>query len=161
MNIVLDIILAVPLLWALWAGFRSGIVVQLGGMAGLALGVWLGLRYGEALGRWMGVGPDADSVAGFAVILLAVLLGVGLLSRLLRGVCRFAGIATLDRLCGSVLSLFKVALILGILLYWFTHLNRSVKWVEQAKLDNSVLYRPLTDTADFFIGKAWDKTFGA
>lgn len=164
MNIILDIILIIPLLWALWAGFRSGIVVQLGGLAGLALGVWLGLRYGEPLGRWLGMGPESDVIVGFAIIMLLVLLSVALLSRLLRGVFRFAGVATLDRLCGALLSLLKVALILGLLLYGFTYLNRSVNWVEQRKLEASVLYRPLTDTADFifpFIGKAWDKAFGA
>lgn len=149
MNIILDIILAIPLIWALWSGFRNGIVVQLGGIAGLLIGVWLAFRYGERLGAWLNLDPDFNYVIGFILIVVVTVLGVALISRLLRGVFRFAGVAALDRIGGAVLSLFKVGLILGLLIYAFDNLNRSRQWVEPEKLEESVLYTPLTRVADF------------
>jgi membrane protein required for colicin V production len=164
MNVILDIILVLPLMWALWAGFRSGIMVQIGGLAGLALGVWLGLRHGGALGTWLGIAPDAAAIAGFAIIFLLILLAVALLSRLLRGALRFAGLGAFDRIGGAVLSLLKTGLVLGLLLCAFAHINRTHQWVDQARLEDSVLYRPLTEAAECvfpYLDKAWNETFGA
>jgi membrane protein required for colicin V production len=163
MNIILDIILAIPLIWAVWAGFRNGIIVQLGGIAGILLGAWLSFRYGTPLALWLGVGDEAAPVVGFLIILVAVILLVALFSHLMRGVMRLAGLATLDRLGGALLSLLKVALILGLLLHGFVRLNRTVEWVDQRRIESAVLYRPLTQTADLvcpYINKAWDKMFG-
>lgn len=149
MNILIDIILAVPLIWAIWAGFRNGIVVQLGGIAGLLVGVWLAFRYGGRVGAMLNIDPDLDTIIGFIIILVATVLAVAIISRLLRGVFRFAGIAVLDRFGGAILSLFKVGLILGLLLYAFDYLNRTQDWVESDKLEESLLYKPLTGVADF------------
>ncbi|MCL2561456.1 MAG: CvpA family protein [Rikenellaceae bacterium] len=149
MNIFLDIILAVPLVWAVWAGFRNGIVVQLGGIAGLFAGVWLAVRYGSAVGAWFGIDPAADPIIGFIVILVVVVLFIGVMGRLLKGVFRFAGLAALDRFGGAALSLVKAALILGLLLYAFGQLNRTQHWVEQERLEDSRLYIPLVAVAKF------------
>lgn len=149
MNILLDIILAVPLIWALWAGFRNGIIVQAGGIAGLLAGVWLAFRYGGKVGAWLGIDPAVDTIIGFIIIVVAVVVAIAILGRLLKGVFRFAGLAVLDRFGGAVLSLFKVGLVLGLLLYAFDYLNRSQHWVEQRKLESSMLYKPLTETAKF------------
>lgn len=149
MNIFLDIILAVPLVWAVWAGFRNGIAVQLGGIAGLFAGVWLAARYGRTVGSWLGIDPAADPIIGFIVILVVVVLLIGVAGRLLKGVFRFAGLAALDRFGGAALSLVKAALILGLLLYAFGQLNRTQHWVEQERLEDARLYTPLVQMAKF------------
>lgn len=66
-----DIIVGIPLAYAAYRGFRSGIVAQSCGLLGLVAGVWLASRYGEAAGLWMRVDPSAARVAGFVAILLA------------------------------------------------------------------------------------------
>lgn len=144
---VLDIILIVFLLWAVYRGFRDGIVVQLGGLAGLFIGIYFAFRHGTALGRWLSIDEKWATIAGFAIILLLVVIAISVLGRLLRGVFRFAGLAILDKVGGILVSAIKVGLILGLLLYSFDWANREQKWVAQEKLDKSVLYRPLIDVA--------------
>ena len=45
-----DIILGIPLLYAAYRGFREGIIVQLGGIAGLFIGVYFAFRHSSAVG---------------------------------------------------------------------------------------------------------------
>lgn len=149
MSILLDILLGIPLVWALWAGFRNGIIVQVGGIAGLLLGIWLAFRYGPTVGAWLNINPDADPVIGFIVILLLAVLLMAVVGRLLKGVFRFAGLAALDRFGGALLSLLKIGIILGLLLYAFDNLNRSQNWVKEEKLHHSYLYKPLIGAAKF------------
>lgn len=160
MNIILDILLAIPLIWALWAGFRNGIIVQVGGIAGLLVGVWAAFKYGSTVGAWLGIDPAADHIIGFIIILILAVLLMSVIGRLLRGVFRFAGLAALDRFGGAVLSLLKIGLVLGLLVYAFDSLNRSQQWVEERTLTNSYLYKPLIGVAKFtfpYVEMAKDK----
>lgn len=144
---ILDIILLLFFLLAIYRGFRDGLVVQLGGLAGLFIGIYLAFRYSSALGGWLGIDEKWATIAGFAIILVLVLVGIALIGRLLRGVCRFAGLALLDKLGGVLISILKTGLILGILLYGFKWVNDNKHWVPQESLEKSVLYKPLTDIA--------------
>lgn len=149
MTILLDILLALPLVWALWAGFRNGIIVQIGGIAGLLIGIWLAFRYGATVGGWLNINSDADPVIGFILIILLAILLMAVVGRLLKGVFRFAGLAALDRFGGAVLSLVKIGIVLALLVYAFDSLNRSQNWVEKQKLERSYLYKPLIGVAKF------------
>ncbi len=149
MNIILDIILAIPLVWALWAGFRNGVIVQVGGIAGLLLGIWLAFRYAARVGAWLDINDAADNVIGFIIIVVLTIAAVAIIGRLLKGVFRFAGLAVLDRFGGAVLSLLKVALILGLLLWGFGRLSRSLEWEKGRKVEQAYLYKPLTAIAEF------------
>lgn len=143
----LDIILLIPLVWAVWSGFRSGVVVQLGGIAGLVLGVWLAARYGVQVGAMLKIDPSVDSIVGFIIILLLTIIVIAIIGRLLRGLFRFAGLAALDHVGGAVLSVCKVGIILGLLLYGFATINRTQKWVDDKYFHKSILYKPLTGAA--------------
>ena len=52
-----DIILGIPLLYAAYRGFREGIIVQLGGIAGLFIGVYFAFRHSSAVGQWLHTDP--------------------------------------------------------------------------------------------------------
>lgn len=159
---ILDIILLIFLLWAIYSGFKDGIVVQLGGLAGLFIGIYLAFRYGSTVGRWLAIDDTWATVAGFAIILVLVLVGISVLGRLLRGVFRFAGLSVLDKIGGILVSVIKTGLILGILLYSFDWANQQQNWVSQDKLDKSKLYRPLINVASMafpYIDFVKDKLF--
>ncbi len=145
---ILDIILIVLLLWAAYRGFMDGIVVQLAGLAGLFIGIYLAFRYGTTVGQWLSIDDHWATMAGFAIVVVLVLVGISLLGRALRGMFRFAGLSVLDKTGGIVVSLVKTGLVLGLLLYSFDWANQRTGWVGQEKLDKSQLYRPLINVAE-------------
>ena len=146
---VLDIILALPLLWAIYSGFKTGIIVQLGGIAGLLVGVYLAFRFGRHIGNLVGVEESLAGVVGFAIIIVVVIIAMAIAGRLLSGLFRLAGLGVLDRIGGAALSLVKVALLLGVLLYGFDTLNKSEGWAEEETLEKSILYKPLTGSVKY------------
>lgn len=56
---VFDIIVGIPLLYAAYKGFRQGTAVQLAGLAGLFVGVYLAFRYGRDFGSWLHIDPGS------------------------------------------------------------------------------------------------------
>jgi membrane protein required for colicin V production len=159
---ILDIILLIFLLWAVYQGFKDGVVVQLAGLAGLFIGIYLAFRYSGTVAAWLHIDEKWATIAGFAIVLVLVFIAIAVIGRLLRGVCRFAGLAVLDKVGGIIVSVLKTGLILGLLLYGFGWLNDNQKWVKQEKLDRSVLYEPLikvAETAFPYVDFVKDKLF--
>ena len=146
---VLDIILLILLALGVYEGFRDGIIVQLGGIAGLLLGVYFAFRFGPWVSSLLAIPEDFSRIAGFIIVLLAVILIVTILSRLLSKVLNVTGLGILNKLGGVILAVFKTGLILGLLLYCFDYLNRRQDWVEKQTLEKSALYSPLIGVAEF------------
>lgn len=141
-----DIILAIPLLYAAWRGFRDGVVVQLFGMVGLLVGVYFAFRYSRVVGGWMNLDSTLGAVLGFLAILIVVLVGISLLGHLLKRAFSFAGLGPMDAIAGALLSILKMALILSLLLGSFESLNRITGWVESRHYTESILYRPIRES---------------
>ena len=68
----------------------------------------------------------------------------------------------LDKIGGIIVSVVKIGLILGLLLYSFDWVNQRTHWISQDKLAASKVYRPLIDAASLafpYIDFVKDKLF--
>ena len=155
----LDIILVIPLIYALYSGFKKGIVAQLGGIVGLVIGVWLAFRYSDRLGEWLGIDPEIAYYVAFIIIVLATLALLGGVAWAIGKLFNAVGLGLINRAGGIVLSLAKTVLILGILLMAFTSINRNTHIVSNRQFAESFFYSPivrLTEYAFPFLEKAFD-----
>ena len=139
----LDVVIAVPLLWALYKGYTEGVILQLGGIVGLLIGVWLAFRYGRTLGLMLKLEPSLAAVVGFIVIVAGVLIVIGLVGRLARGLFKITGLGMYAPVGGVVLGGLKMALILSVLLCGFDYLNNRHGWVSKEAIGRSKLYVPV------------------
>ena len=156
---VLDIILIIPLVYAVYAGFKKGILAQLGGIVGIVIGIWLACRFSERVGQWFGIDEKIAYYVAFILIVIACLIGIGILGWALGKIFNFVGLGLLNRLGGVVLSLVKTVLILGALFMAFHAINEHTRMVDRKQFDNSLLYGPIERMTDFslpFLKKAVD-----
>ncbi|MCH5335732.1 MAG: CvpA family protein [Alistipes sp.] len=145
---VIDIITLAFLAWAVYNGWSKGVIHQICTLAGIVLGIWLGVRYGAHVGALLHIGPEFAFAGGFAVVLVGVMIVVALLARLLRNIFHFAGLGTLDVLLGVLFSCIKMLLILCALFWVFDTLNGKMHLVSNDVLDGSRLYHPILGIAD-------------
>lgn len=139
----IDIILIIPIVWAVYKGLKDGIAVQLGGIVGLLLGVWLAYQFGETVAKWFGVKGDVAPIVGFIIVLAIVLLAVFLLSRAARGVIKKVGMGAFDKVGGAILSVCKIVILLSLLISLFELGNNKYSWIKNKTLNGSVLYNPI------------------
>lgn len=154
---VLDIILGAALVYALYKGFKDGVVVQLGGIAAVIAGVWLAYRYCGAAGAWMKVDPQFAAAAGFAVIFIAVVLTVSLAAWCAGKILNLIGLGLLNKMGGAVLSLCKTVIILGVLIWAFNHVNEKAEIVNHKYIAGSEVYRSIDKVTQYvfpFLGKS-------
>lgn len=139
----IDICVALVLAWAVFAGWRRGAVLQLFSLAGIVGGIWLGVRYGAEAGRALGFCEELVRPGGFAVVLVAVMLVVGLLGQLLRRLFRFAGLGPLDVLLGIALSAAKWLLVLGVAFILLQRFDSGHTLIGERTAERSLAYGPL------------------
>lgn len=142
MNII-DIILLVIAAWALYDGIRDGLLVQIGGIAGLVIGVWLAFRQAERVGVWFGMHGAEASVAGFVTVLAVTVIVIAMGSRLLRGVFRMTGLGIFDALLGAVVSLLKTAIVASLIIAAIDSVNVNNALIGKERIETSRAYMPL------------------
>ncbi len=159
----LDIVIILLLLYAVWEGWRQGVITQVLGLAALALGIFLAWRSGAAIGGWLGMEGLAATVAGFVIVLVVVIVAVVLIGRLTRGLFRIVGLGVFDNILGVLFSMFKMLLISGIILSLITFADPKGKVLKPEVTQRSVMYRAAVKTADFvfpYIHQLTDNLFG-
>ena len=72
----IDLVLAVPLLWALWRGFQKGFIVKIVSLIALVAGVFAGFHGSDGLATWLHEELDwPESVLALTAFVLAFILG--------------------------------------------------------------------------------------
>ena len=129
----------------------KGFIEQAIALVSLILGAWLAFKFSTVVSGWLQpyfeVSETVLNVISFAVIMVAVVLVLFVLSKILTGVTKLVMLGWLDRLLGLVFALLKAGLLIGIAIILFDTLNVKFEFVEEKVLDESVLYAPIRDIA--------------
>jgi len=148
---VLDIILAVILLFGLIRGFMNGFFVEVTSLVALALGVYGAIRFSYFAGDFLKDKVEWQEktiqIVAFAITFVIIVLIISLAGKLLTKIADIAALGILNKIAGAAFGAAKLALILSIILIVFSKLNRTLPFVSQEGLDNSVLYNPVKNLA--------------
>ena len=151
MNII-DIIILVCCIPALFHGFSKGFVSQAISLVALVLGVWMSFKFSAPLGEWLKSFADLPgtvlNIIAFALILIMVMLVLKLVGIALEKVIKVAMLGWLNKLLGVVFSLLKAVLIIGLVIIMFDAVYSLIPFVSSDTLSESVLYQPIKDIAN-------------
>lgn len=146
MNII-DIVLLLCLIPAVIQGLRKGFIAQVVAIVSLILGGWLAYYFSSTVTQWLGQwitteGPVLNVIA-FILIFAIVVTLLFLLGKVLEASIKIILLGWLNKLLGLVFSLFKFALVAGLLVILFDSINSHVKIVQESYLDSSFMYTAL------------------
>lgn len=146
-----DIIILICFLPAIITGITRGFIEQAIALVALILGAWLAFKFSNVVGEWLQpyfeVSETVMHVVSFAVIMVAVVLVLFVLGKILAGVTKLVMLGWLDWLLGLVFALLKAGLLIGLAIILFDTLNVKFELVDNAVLEESVLYSPIRDIA--------------
>lgn len=148
---ILDIILLVCFVPAIFQGIRKGFIAQAVSIVSIVVGIWASARFANVVSGWIAQYITASEqvlrLVAFAIILVLVFLALAALGKLLEGVFKLVMLGWLNKLLGVVFALLKTGLIVGLVIMAFSSLNDNFKFVQESVLNESVLYPPLKKLA--------------
>ena len=149
---VIDIILLLLFVPAVFHGISKGFIAQAVALLSLLLGAWLSFKFSATVSTWLqpylDVSPMVLHVIAFAIILMGVFLALLLLGEALTGLVKLVMLGWLDKLLGIAFAIIKIGLVVGLVILLFEALNTRYELVPQATLDKSVLYKPIKEVSD-------------
>lgn len=148
---ILDIILAVLLIYGFYKGFTKGLVVEVASLASLLVGLYGAIHFSFFIGDWLNTKVDWNAqsiqVAAFALTFIAILMIVSLVGKILTTIIDAAQLGFLNKIAGAAFGIAKIALIASVLLNIFGKMNDTITFVKQETLDETVLYKRVKDFA--------------
>ena len=143
----IDFILAIPLLWGAFIGFKKGFVLELASLVALVLGVIGALKFSDytaqQLTQYVEISSNYLGLISFLVTFMLIVFAVFLFAKMLDKALKLVALGLINRLLGLVFGLFKYALILSFLLYFFENINRKFELVSPEYKENSLLFEPI------------------
>lgn len=149
---VLDLILAIPLGFFIWKGFRRGAIYEIATLLGLSIGTYLGFLLCHRVMMFLGLTGDTAILIAFFVVFLAVVVLAFLLGKVIEGVVKLVKVGYLNNFLGAIFGLMISVSLLSVLLYYVTVIDSNEVFLTAQTKSESVFYKPVTKAGDKLIG---------
>ena len=144
---ILDIILAVPLLWFAYRGFQKGLVIELASLVALILGIWAAIHFSffaaDFLTDNFDIGPKYLPVTAFIITFIVVVLGVILVGKIVEKFINLIALGFLNKLGGLVFGIVKAAFFLSVIALIINSFDDDQSLVTPKLREGSLLYKPI------------------
>jgi len=158
---VIDIVLGVILLFGIIRGFMRGFIIELASLLALVVGVYGAIHFSyfafDFLQNQFDWEEQYIQLTAFAITFILIVLFILLIGKLLTKLVGVIALGIVNRILGGVFGLLKVAFITSALIMFIESFNENSNFIEEEKLDHSILYQPVKAIAPVFLPKIIDK----
>lgn len=147
----LDAMLALPLIWGLYKGITSGLIMELAQMVGLVAGIALGVGFANELADQIYKNTDITNdllpIIAFGIIFLIVVILVHLFGRLIQGAANAISLAWLNKLGGAIFGTVRMAFLISTVILLFNRAELLKRFNSGDTAKSSLLYEPISMVA--------------
>lgn len=147
----LDIIIVILLIIGAVRGFRKGMIIELATLAGLIIGIFLGVLIADIIGLIIvgiiDVNIIAIKIISFIIIFAIVLLVLYTLAKIIERLLKMIFLNIFNRIGGIFIGALKTAFILSVILIFVNMLNKRIEFISEAQRESSLLYNPVSKFA--------------
>jgi membrane protein required for colicin V production len=145
---ILDIIFLVPLLFALYRGFKNGIIHMAASLAALVLGIFLAIKlrplFASLLNSVFHIAPDNMNIIAFSVAFVSIVLVVHLIAIFVEKLVKAVALNFVNRLLGMGFGLLVTAFVISMILWPVNKVNEQRQIIKPERIAGSFLYKPLS-----------------
>lgn len=145
---LLDILLAVPMVFLLYKGWKRGIVREVATLVGVLAGIWAAVHLSQQVAEWMNLKSENAVLIAFFVCFVGAMVLAYLAGRMVEGLMKAAHISMANRVLGAVLGMLKALCVLAVLLNYVEMFDREEKLLKGDLKENSLLYKPVHNTGN-------------
>ena len=149
--IVVDLIIAVLLGYALFKGLQKGLIVAVISLIALIAGIYLSLRFSFYAPTFLFENTEWSAntitIGAFFITFLVVLLLLYVLGKMLTKMIDAVALGFLNKLAGALFEGIKMVLIISVFLNLFQKINYNNLIVTEEKLETSVFYKPVEEVS--------------
>lgn len=158
---VIDIVLGALILFGLIRGLMKGLFVEVASLVALIAGVYGAIHFSNFAAKFLMERVDWNektiNITAFAITFVIIVLAISLAGKALTKLADFAALGLLNKLLGAVFGGLKIAMVLSIVLMIFAKMNKTIPFVDEQDLEDSVLYEPVKSIAPMVLPNFLDE----
>jgi membrane protein required for colicin V production len=147
----LDIIIAIPILWGMFKGFRRGLIIELCTLMALVLGIYGAAEFSDIAGEFLqaefNTDPRLSNVLAFALVFVLIVIVVFIFGKTLEKVIKMVALGLFNKLLGMIFGGAKFLLIVSSLLFLINGFPITEKLLPDHWRQDSYLYEPAAAVA--------------
>ncbi len=141
---VIDLVLAVPLLYGTWTGFKKGLIMELFTILALVVGLYAAFHFSDKFSKYMEFAvEDYSYLPAISFVVLFLLVGAMVFfgGKALEQVIKVAQLSPLNKAAGALIGLIKTMYIVACILVFLVALDKEEKVFTAKSKETSILYR--------------------
>ena len=149
----LDLIIALPLGYLIFKGYRRGLIFEFASLLAIVLGSALAVRFANWFSVLVGLeGRNAYLISFFVIFLIVIVLSLSV-AKLVEKFVKLMHVGIVNNLAGALLGLLKGLCIVGVLLYYTAVIDLNEKVLTRDAKQQSMLYRPVERSGKHLAGR--------
>ncbi len=143
----LDIIIAIPLAWGAYKGFKKGLIISVASLIALLFGIYGALQFSDYARDLLVENVEMQAtyipITSFAITFIAIVIGIHFIAKLLDKLIDAIALSWLNTIAGVLFGILKSAFILSIILFIFEKIDTNSVIIKQDIKQKSVLFKPI------------------
>lgn len=139
---VLDILIAIPLIFYFYKGWKRGFIFEVAALAGVIAGCWAAVHFSTWVADWLGIQGEGTVLIAFLITFAGVVIGAFFLGKAIEGFIKVVKAHGLNKLLGAVLGLIKSFCVVAVLLNFIVLVDHKQALVTPTIKARSSLYKP-------------------
>jgi membrane protein required for colicin V production len=156
----IDLIIAIPLIWGAFNGFRKGLVIEVASLLALAAGIYGAIEFSVYVASWLSDqfewSENVIKMLAFVITFIAIMLVVHLIARLIQKLIKLAALGLVNRIFGAVFGVLKYLLITAGLLYIVNAADSRYPFIKEETKQESMLYNSFSKIIPWLYPKIED-----
>jgi membrane protein required for colicin V production len=146
-----DIFIAVPLLWAIYRGFKKGLIIEVASLVALVLGIWGSLNFSDYAATLINENWEVSAkwlpILAFSLTFILIVIAVFSLAKLLEKVVKMVALGLPNRILGALFGALKVVMLLSVIFYLLGTVHEKYPFLPEKALSESLLFTPIQKIA--------------
>lgn len=140
---MLDIFIIIVIVWAVFSGWRNGLVKEIASFGGYLFGLFIAASCYSTFGEYLAVngsqGNMITSIIAFFILWVVSPIALGLAANVFTKVLKSLHLGGINSIAGAIVSFVKFTLLLSCIL----NVMSALRILNQERAESSVLYEPV------------------
>ena len=150
MNFI-DILIAIPVGYAAWKGFKHGFIIELFTLLALLVGIYIGIHFSDLTATWLKTTFSWDSPYLPVVAFTITFLGVGAMiyfgGKVVERMIKVVNLTPVNKVFGIIFATLKMLYIVSVVLVLVESYAEKGGFFPQETRDKSLLYQPVRNVS--------------
>jgi len=140
-----DIIVGLLLVFALYKGFKNGLITELASIVALALGLYGAIMFSDLTAQYLKQYLNSSYIGliSFVLTFILIVIAVHFVAKLINKLLEAVALGTVNRMLGAMFSVLKYAFVISVLLAVVNGISSGI--IPEKTKQSSILYGPVSN----------------